>query len=71
MQSTFAVADLLTVLKIVLNVTNTKKNFESGFYFYFAGRALGQVLGLTFTSLDTWLDLGIITPMKPWDRYIL
>ena len=56
---------------MLLSAFNTKKNFESGFYFYFAGRALGQFLGLSITGADKWGNLGLITPMKPWERYIL
>ena len=71
MQTTFAVADGIQVLQMLLAGFNTKKNFESGFYFYFAGRSLGQLLGLSITGADKWGDLGLITPMKPWERYIL
>ena len=69
MQDAGALADVIHSVQLLLSVSNTMKNFKSGFYFYFAGRALGQFAGLTFTGLDKWANLGMITPQKPWERY--
>ncbi len=62
-------ADVIQSVQILLGVSNTLKNFKSGFYFYFAGRALGSVVGNVFTGVDKWAGLGLIDPTKPWERY--
>ena len=66
----FGVADVLTAGNILLKILAIFSNFNSEYYYFFAGEAIGAALGYTITSFDKWFDLGIITPENPWDRYL-
>ena len=63
------VEDTLTVTQIFMSLMSANVNINSEYYYYHSGKSIGSFLGATFTTADEWLDLGIINPENPWDRY--
>ena len=54
---------------IISNAMGAWGNINSGYYFFFAGSALGSLIGNLITGLDQWLSLGLIPERKPWLVY--
>ena len=63
------VPDYLKAANILLGITNIRKYYGSHYHYYQLGHSVGSVIGDAFTGFDDWLDLGIITPQDPWERY--
>ena len=68
-EPTGTVSDVLSVVSIVTSLLRIRSNLDSHYYYFFAGAAIGSAFGSTLTFADKKLDLGIITPEDPWDRY--
>ena len=56
-------------MDILLSFQNASKMLNSEYYYFYAGKSMGNFLGASFTAADQYLELGIITPEDPWDRY--
>ena len=63
------IATFAHALVVVLNLNGAIGNFNSHYYYFFTGLALGGFFGQAFTFADSQLELGIITPENPWERY--
>ena len=65
----FGVSDVLTAGQIALKFMGIFSNYNTEYYYFFAGEALGAFIGWSVMSADKWFDLGIVTPENTWDRY--
>ena len=63
------VSDTLTAISLVLNFNSVLANLNTEYYYFYTGKALGGFLAGSLMAADDYLDLGIITPENPWDRY--
>ena len=45
-------------------------NYNTEYYYFFAGQAAGSFIGNSVMSFDKWFSLGIVTPENTWDRYM-
>ena len=70
MADEFGVGDVLTAGQIALKFLAIFSNYNTEYYYFFAGEALGSFIGNSVMSFDKWFDLGIVTPENTWDRYL-
>ena len=66
----FGVGDVLTAGQIILNFMGIFSNYNTEYYYFFAGQAAGSFIGNSVMSFDKWFSLGIVTPENTWDRYM-
>ena len=64
------VVNILHGLGIILDLLAVRSTAGSGFYYFMGGKALGSAIGHTITGFDNWFSLGLIEPMKPWERFL-
>ena len=63
------VENSLSFLGLFMSIRSAFANVNSEYYYFHSGKSIGSFLGNSFTLADEYLDLGIINPEDPWDRY--
>ena len=62
--------NVFKVLEIGIGAFSIYENYESAFWFWGLGLAMGKLASNLFVAIDVWTDAGVITPMPAYTRYL-